>query len=493
MNIAEVLWETATARPHAPAIFERESFADYGDLRRRAAGIAGALHSAGIRADDRIGIFLDRSADAAAAFFGCVAAGGVGVVVNETLRPRQIEHILNHCGVSVLITSAEMLVRLPRKLETQALILDVQEMSPGGEEEPVRRLPDDIAQIIYTSGSTGMPKGVTLSHGNLRAAASSITSYLDIREDDRIASFLPFSYVYGFGQLLCAVWTGASLVIENSPIPQQLVATLRASRVTVLPAVPPLWVQLLATPDFRDRPIDSLRVLTSAGGRLAPDAVRRLRTAQPHAQLFLMYGSTEAIRSTFLPPADVDARPDSIGRPIPGAEILVLRDDLSECDPGEVGMLVQRGPTVALGYWNDPAETARVFRPNPLRPEGAPDRERVAFTGDLVKRDAEGFLYYVGRNDSMIKTLGYRVSPEEITDALYASGEVLEAVVMPEADEVYGQRIVAYVVLLETGRLERLKGFCRTELPRYMQPARFDVRPALPRNASGKHDLGALR
>jgi amino acid adenylation domain-containing protein len=495
MNIANLLWDTARNRAHATAVLERDSFADYAELHRRAAGFGCALQAAGVRADDRVAIFLDRGADAAAAFFGSAAAGGIAVVVNETLRSRQIEYILEHCGASVLVSSREMLSRLPRKPNIAAKILDVWEMPRGGELWPVPRELDDAAQIIYTSGSTGSPKGVSLSHGNLRAAALSITSYLGIRESDRIASFLPFSYVYGFGQLMCAVSTGASLVIDHSPLPQQLVATLRISGVTVLPAVPPLWLQLLATPDFRERPIESLRVLTNAGGRLAPDAVRRLRAAQPHAQLFLMYGSTETIRSTYLPPEQVDAHPDSIGRPIPGAQILVLREDMSECDTGEVGVLAQRGPTVALGYWNDPAATARVFRPSPLRvhAQGAAASGRVAFTGDLVRRDADGFLYYVGRNDSMIKTLGYRVSPDEVADALYASGEVLEAVVLPEADEVYGQRIVAYVVLLKGGSLERLKMFCGIELPRHLQPARFEVRAALPRNASGKHDPGALR
>ena len=210
--------------------------------------------------------------------------------------------------------------------------------------------------------------------------------------------------------------------------------------------------------------------------------------AQPHAALFLMYGLTEVLRSTYLPPEQVDRRPDSMGRPIPGAEVLVLNDDLTPCAPGEVGELVHCGPTVTLGYWNDPEATAHVYRPHPLRQDG----ERVVFSGDLVRRDEAGFLYFVGRRDRMIKTLGYRVSPDEIGNVLLASGEIAECVVTGEPDEERGQRIVAFVVLAAGGSLERLTRYCAIELPRYMQPARFEVRDALPRLASGKHDLAAL-
>jgi len=220
--------------------------------------------------------------------------------------------------------------------------------------------------------------------------------------------------------------------------------------------------------------------------------VRALRRAQPHARLFLMYGLTEVLRSTFLPPEQVDQRPDSIGRAIPGAEVLVLRDDRTPCAPGEVGELVHRGATVTLGYWNDAEATARVFRPHPLRPAGAPDAERVVFSGDLVRQDAEGWLYFVGRRDRMIKTLGYRVSPDEIGTALYASGELAECIITSEPDEARGERIVAFVVLAGGGSLERLKAYVGVELPRHMQPVRFEVRDALPRLPSGKHDVAAV-
>jgi acyl-CoA synthetase (AMP-forming)/AMP-acid ligase II len=422
-----------------------------------------------------------------------MAAGCAAVVLEETLRPRQIEHILSNAGVVALLTAHGMLERQPRALRSTAAFLDMHAIPLTGELRPHTRLGSDLAQIIYTSGSTGLPKGVTITHANLWAGMRAVTSYLRITSADRIASLLPFSFDYGCNQLLCAVGTGARLVVIRSPVPLQIVATLRSEAVSVLPAVPPLWLQLLQVPSFTSMPLAALRVMTNTGGQLPVHAVRRLRAAHPDAALILMYGLTEAFRATYLPAEEVDRRPGSIGQAIPGGEILVLREDLTPCAADEVGELVQRGPTVAAGYWDNPEATARVFRPNPLRPAGAPDHERVVFSGDLVRRDADGFLHFVGRRDRMIKTLGHRVSPDEVVDVLYASGEITEGVVDAEPDEDRGQRIVGYVVLAPGGSLERLQAFCRGELPRYMQPGRIEVRDALPRTSSGKHDVRAAR
>ena len=492
-NLALILWERATTDPGRPAIVQRGESVSYDRLCSRAAGISLVL-ARRIEPNDRVAIFLERGTGAAAAFFGVAAARGIAVMINETLRPRQIEHILEHSGARVLLTSSGLMSRLPRRLDTRADVLDVAEIpedaGTGGDPKP--RIGSDLAQILYTSGSTGLPKGVAITHDNLRAGMRAVTSYLAITAHDRIASLLPFSFDYGFNQLLCAVGTGATLVVERSHVPQQITKTLRTHAVTVLPGVPPLWVQLLQVDAFNHQPISSLRVLTNTGGRVPIATVRALRRAQPGADLVLMYGLTEAFRSSYLPPAHVDQRPDSIGMAIPGAEILVVREDGTACGPGEVGELVHRGPTVALGYWNDPAATASVFRPNPLKPAGTPDAERVVFSGDLVRRDREGFLYFVGRRDRMIKTLGYRVSPDEVVDALHASGEIREAVVTTEPDELRGDLIVAHVVLDPAGALANLEAFCRAELPRYLQPARFEVHRQLPRTASGKYDPRSL-
>jgi amino acid adenylation domain-containing protein len=493
-NFASLLWRRAAERPGHAAIAERDTVTTYAQLKARAGAVAARLAAASVRPGDRVAIFLERGPEEAAVYFGTLAAGAVVIAMADTLRPRQMEHVLHHSGARALLTTRDMLSRLPRTPEgpgTQTLLLDG--LVDGEQlDTPVPRVGRDVAQIIYTSGSTGLPKGVTLCHDNISTVTRIVVSYLELKPEDRIASLMPFSYVYGLNQLFCVVGIGATLVVERSPLERSIVDTLRKQRVTVLACVPPLWLRLLDTPSFRDQPLPDLRIVTNAGGRLPPSTVQRLRQAQPHARLFLMYGMTETLRGTYLDPTDVDRHPDSMGKAIPESEIMVLREDGTPCGPDEVGELVQRGPTVALGYWNDPEAPAKVFRPNPLRPPGTPDAERVVFSGDMVRRDAEGFLYHHGRADRMFKTLGYRVSPDEITDVLYASGRVREAIIVPEQDDVRGTKIVAHVSLLNGSSLDQLVAFCKLELPRHMQPVRYQVWPELPRNPNGKHDMAAL-
>jgi amino acid adenylation domain-containing protein len=490
-NFANLVLEAAESVGGSEAIVEAPRRTDYAALGARTLAFAEALRGAGLRRDERVAILLPRGADAAAAFFGVLAAGGVAVIVNESLRPRQIEHILSHSSASLLLTSMPFLERQQRPIQTGALTLDVAGIPAERTFEPVDRVGADVAQIVYTSGSTGLPKGVTISHANLWAGMQAVVDYLGINRDDRIASLLPFSFDYGLNQLLASVGTGAALVVERSAVPQRIVRTIRDEAVTILPAVPPLWLQLLRVEAFAGQPLPALRLMTNTGGRVPTDAVRTLRDCQPQADLVLMYGLTEAFRSTYLPPEKVDSKPDSIGRAIPGAEILVIDEHGNPCGPGETGELVHRGPTVALGYWDDPEATEQRFRANPVRPAGTPAAERVVFSGDLVYRDGEGDLFFVGRRDGMIKTLGYRVSPDEVGDVLYASGEVAEAVVTAEPDELRGSRIVAYVVLAPEGDLGRLEAFCSAEMPRYMQPERLEVRSTLRRTPSGKFDVRA--
>ena len=471
---------------------DRELSTTYSALRARAAQVAGAIRTMGIEPGDRVAIMLERGSEAAAAFFGVVAAGAIAIIVNESLRPRQIEYIIGHAAAKILIADPEIIAALPRALATTASVVDVRSLVGPEAFAPVGVTRDVPAQISYTSGSTGAPKGVVLSHGNLLAVTRAVVGYLGLRHDDRIASLLPFSFVYGFNQLLCAVGCEGTLVIERSSLAQQIVATLRAQRCTVLAAVPSLWAQILSVQGFSAEPLPDLRIATNAGAGIAAGLVRRIRAAQPQASLILMYGLTEALRSTYLPPEEVDAHPDAIGRPIPGSEIFVLNEHDEPCATGEIGELVQRGPTVALGYWNDPVSTAAVFRSHPGSP-AANNGFRVVHSGDLVRRDESGLLYFVGRRDHMIKTLGYRVSPEEVCAVLYASRLVTQAVVASEACSVRGERIVACVVLADGATVGQLDRHCRIELPRYMQPARYDTRDELPRLPNGKFDLSTIR
>lgn len=492
-SLAGLLWHEDAADGGSIAIVDREHAMDYDSLRARASAIAHALADAGVRPGDRVAVLLERGPDAAAALFGVYAAGGVAVLVNERYRSRQIEHILDHATVRMLLTEETLLARQPRPLETDARILYLPGIPARGSFAPVSRNAGDVAQIIFTSGSSGLPKGVAFTHGNLWAGIRAVVGYLGLQASDRIMSLLPFTSVYGLNQLLCAIAPGARLIVELSPVPHQIVASIRAHEATVAAGVPPLWLQLLTVPGFRSEPVASLRQLQNAGGHLPVEAVRKLREAQPQARLFLQYGMTETFRSTYLPPDEVDRHPDSMGRAVPGTEIFVVREDGSECAVGEVGELVHRGPTVAAGYWNDPERTAATFRANPLRPSGAPDAERVVFSGDMVRRDEEGRLYFVSRRDRMIKTLGYRVGPDEIVDVLYASGQITEALIATEPDAQRGEKIIAFVVLAPGGSRDRLELFCRTELPRYMHPGRIEVRDVIPRMPSGKYDVAAAK
>ena len=488
-NVAGMLWRTADQYPHKTAVVEREWTATYAQVRSRAAAIAAALRQAKVEPGDRVVILLERGIDSVAAYFGVLAAGGIAVVLNEVLRPRQVEYALSHSGARALLTSAAVRSRAHRDVETTATVLHVDDIESAGRFEPAPKVSSSRAQITYTSGSTGMPKGVVASHGNVWSAIETVATYLGIEHSDRIAGMLPISGVYGANQMLCAVLTGATLVVPKSPLANQIAAELRDAGTTVLAAVPPLWMQLLQAPGFTAEPMPSLRILQNAGGHLAPAAVRQLRATQPHARIFLQYGMTEVFRSTFLPPEEIDRLPGCMGRPMDGAEILVVREDGTLCDVDEVGELVHSGPTVTHGYWNDAERTAEVYRAHPLNPSPA----RVVYSGDMVRRDAEGFLHFVGRRDRMIKTLGYRVGPDEVLDVLYASGAIREGIVTALEDAERGMRIVAYVVLNEGASLNELKKFCRAELPRYMQPNEIVGLTELPKLPNGKHDLATLR
>lgn len=488
-NLADSLLAAARDAASQTAVIERGGTVTYAELGARAAGFAGALASAGVAPGDRVALLLERGAEAVSALAGVHAAGGVAVVLNERLRPRQLEQLVQRAGARVILTTAEMLATLPRPLDTAARMLDAADAPRAGSLTPAARGPRDPAQIIVTSGSSGLPKGVVFSHQALRDGVRIVTSYLGLRSDDRVASLLPFSSVYGLNQVLCTIAARATLVVDRSRLMNDAAAALRAAGVTVLAAVPPLWSQLLAAPAFTVDPPPALRLLQNAGGHLPAELVRRLRALFPAARLFLQYGQTETFRGTFLPPEEVDAHPGSMGRAMPETTIRVVRLDGTPCADDETGELVHEGPTIADGYWDDPVATAAVFRPNTF----GGTHPRVVYSGDMVRRAANGLLTYVGRRDRIIKTMGFRVGPDEIGDVLHASGEVAEAVVVGEPDAARGEIIVAYVVLRPAGSAQALMKFCRAELPPYMVPARIEVRNTLPKLPSGKYDVTALR
>ncbi len=357
----------------------------------------------------------------------------------------------------------------------------------------MRRVAGDVAQIMYTSGSTGRAKGVVVSHGNVAAGVDAVSGYLGLTSGDRIASVLPFTFDYGLNQLLCATALGGCVVVVGDPRYGRIAQSLHDNAVSVVAGVPSLWLGLLGTDAFASARVETLRVTTNSGGRLPSDGVRRLHGCQPAAKLFLMYGLTEAFRSTYLEPDRVDVKPSSIGTAIPGADVFVVRDDGARCAPGEVGEIVHRGPTVALGYWNDAGATAVVFRSTTEMPAEAQSTERVVHSGDLAYADDDGDLHFVGRRDRMVKTRGHRVSPDEVVEVLHLSGLVSQAMCEGVPHDEWGEAIVAHIVLRPGADAGAVETHARGELPTWMVPARVVVHDRLELNANGKPRTLACR
>ncbi len=355
-----------------------------------------------------------------------------------------------------------------------------------------------MAAILYTSGSTGKPKGVVLSHRNMVAGAASVASYLENREDDTLLAALPLSFDAGFSQLTTAFHVGARVVLLNYLLPQDVLKALVGERVTGLTAVPPLYIQLSRL-EWPAEIGQHLRYFANTGGRMPRETLAALRARLPQSKPFLMYGLTEAFRSTYLPPEEVERRPDSIGKAIPNAEILVLREDGSLCAANEPGELVHRGALVGMGYWNDHEKTAERYKPLPAtlpgRDAGLMLPEIAVFSGDTVRMDEAGFLYFIGRRDEMIKTSGYRVSPTEVEEVIYATRLVGECVAFGVEHPTLGQAIQVIAAAGADGDPDAvaLLAECRARMPAYMVPASIIVRTGpLPRNPNGKIDRRGL-
>ncbi|MBL8447021.1 MAG: acyl-CoA ligase (AMP-forming), exosortase A system-associated [Zoogloeaceae bacterium] len=510
---------SAQRRPDAIALTSGKASFRYGELAQTTTTMASALVEIGLLRGERVAIYLEKRPEAVIATFACSQAGGVFVPVNPLLKPDQVAHILRDCNVRILVTSPERLATLGDTLKnchdlrhvvvTGAVpenpappfprVLAWQDMANHVAHHSGHRVIDlDMAAILYTSGSTGRPKGVVLSHRNVVSGARSVAQYLENREEDVLLAALPLSFDAGFSQVTTAFLTGARVVLLNYLLPRDVLKAVTREGVTGLTGVPPLWIQLaqLDWPSDTDR---HLRYFANTGGRMPGETLRALRAKLPRSRPFLMYGLTEAFRATYLPPEEVDRRPDSIGRAVPNSQVLVLREDGSECAPHEPGELVQRGALVSLGYWNDPARTAERFRPLPsqanCRESGLVLPEIAVFSGDTVRRDEEGFLYFVGRRDEMIKTSGYRVSPTEIEEVLYATGAIAECAAFGVPHPQLGQTIVAYVVIKPgtTVDLDQVLQECRVRMPAYMVPSQLIPHGSgLPRNPNGKIDRVAL-
>lgn len=464
--------QSAALFPEKPAVLENDRGISYKELEIRSDALACSLISRGIKKGDRVGIVLEKSIEEVISIWGISKAGGIFVDIGPTLTRSQVSYRAENCGMRCIIDASEF------------------DSLCKGDAGACLAMPalteNDTAAIIYTSGSTGYPKGVVLSHGNLVLGARVVAGYLGNTDEDVILGVLPFSFDYGLSQLLTACLAAGTLVLQRSMFPNDICKTLLARRITGFAGIPTVWVMLLQDiSSFKKMSFPDLRYVTNSGGAIPGRYLDELRKVLTRTQIYLMYGLTEAFRSTYLPPDELARRPGSIGKPIPGVRILVINKEGKECLPGEEGVLLHCGGVVFQGYWNDPQETKKILRP-------APGGEEMAvWSGDIVKKDEEGFLYFIGRNDEMIKCLGHRISPQEIEDALCRVAQVREAVVFGVEDDLRGHKIKAVISLHEKAKgtcAQDILDACKEHLPEFMMPREIVFVDAMPKTAAGKID-----
>lgn len=484
----------------------------YRELDDASDRLAHGLRELGVRRTDRVAIFLENSVEAVLTIFATLKAGAVFVVVNPTTKAQKLAYFLNDCRARVLVShegKREVLAdALSDAPDLAALVLAgtedpasgewdrhvasfnalLERRYAGGGPPPNESIDLDLAALIYTSGSTGIPKGVMLTHLNIVSAATSITQYLDNTPDDIILNVLPLSFDYGLYQVLMAFLVGGRIVLERSFVyPRVVVQRIAEERVTGLPILPTILAILLQM-DLTKCDFSSVRYLTNTGAALPTTQIAQLRRLFPQVKIFSMYGLTECKRVSYLPPDQIDIRPTSVGRAMPNVEVAIVDEAGNPLGPGVVGELVVRGANVMRGYWERPQESDEVLRPGPL------PGEKVLYSGDLFRMDEEGYLYFVGRRDDIIKSRGEKVSPREIENVLYQLAGVAEAAVVGVADEVLGQAVKAFISLKDGASLtERaVLEFCAERLENLMVPKHVEFRPQLPKTASGKIDKQRL-
>lgn len=508
MQLEQFLEFSASKYPEKVAlVFEQQSLT-YSQIDRLCNRLAHSLIESGVQRGDRVLICLPNSVEAVLAIFAVLKAGAVFVFVNHSTKAEKLTYILNNCRATALVTWDSKLLELQGNGEgmpyTKAVfgvgdaevcsvecqrigktltLVDAAVSRASVDTPPAKRCIDiDLAALIYTSGSTGQPKGVMLTHLNMLSASTSITTYLKNTPDDVVINVLPLSFDYGLYQVLMMFKVGGRIVLEQSfNYPFQLVKRLITEEVTGLPLVPTVAAMLLQL-DLSKHRFPSLRYITNTAAALPTQHIKDLRRLFPDAKIYSMYGLTECKRVSYLPPDQIDVRPTSVGRGMPNEEVYIVGDDGRRVGPGVVGELVIRGSNVMKGYWELPQETERVLKPGPL------PGEKVLHSGDLFRSDEEGYLYFVGRKDDIIKTRGEKVSPREIEDVIYGLDGVAEVAVVGIPDPILGNAIKAVVSLRPgaTVTQREILSRCRERLEDFMIPKLVEFRASLPKTDSGK-------
>ncbi len=497
--VQHLLEECALNYPDKIFAYSRKGALKYSQALNQSKRLAGKLSSLGIKKGDRVGIFLDKSLELVVSTFGIFYAGGIIVIINPVLSKEQIRHIVKGCQIESIITSSDKFSKF-FKFFSEIGIKDIVDVKEGlGNKKikkEIRQIGDDAASIIYTSGSTGLVKGIVVSHRNLIDGAKIVSSYLGIEERDVLIGILPLNFDYGFNQLMDVVYRGATLYLHDFYFPNDLLDALEREKITVFAGMVPVWTKIFnssLTNLRKIRDLSQLRIITNTGGKVPIPIVKKMIKYFRKTKIFLMYGLTEAFRSTYLPPEEIRKRPDSIGKAIPGVDIYVINKDGRECKFNEIGELVHRGSLVAKGYWNNSEETNKVFRANPLLENKNQHLERVVFSGDLVKKDKDDFLYYIGREDEILKISGYRVSPMEAEEIIYRLSGISECVVFGVKKD--NTAYLRALVTLKDNKIttEAVKNHCRKNGPGYLIPKEVIILRDFSYNSNGKIDREKLR
>jgi long-chain acyl-CoA synthetase len=496
--VQQSLLAAAEEVPDKPFVVDEYGQRTYAELLDDALRFAAVLQDAGLERGDRVALYLDNTAECAAAIFGVLLAGGAFTVVNPQTKTEKLTYILNDSEASFVVSeshsasiAASAVASAPSVRGVYALgrsevpesFADFREALDGADPSPVSvpGISADMAGLVYTSGTTGHPKGVMMSQGQIVFTNASIAEYLRLGHDERILNILPFAFTYGLNQLFLTARLGATLLLERSfTFPAKTLRRMREEEATVFPAVPTVFATILGMQ--HDEPFPSVRCLTNAAAGLPPAMHDGIRRVFPNALLYRMYGQTEAIRVCYLEPELIDEKPTSVGKAIPGTEVLVLDDFGNPVEPGETGILHVRGPNIMMGYWRAPELTARQLRDGPF------PGERMLCTYDHFTVDADGDLYFVDRSDDIIKTRGEKVSSVEVENAIHEIDGVRHAAVIGVPDDLLGQAVRAYVVLQEDAKLteQEIMRICRSKLENFMVPRDVVLVDQLPQTESGK-------
>lgn len=504
----DMLTKSALENPHKTAFVDKERHFTYGQVEGDSTRLANFLVSKGLNHGDRIGIFSTKNIEEIIAIFAVMKIGCIFVHINPYYKECQLTHVIDDCDIKVLLVN-EIKAAVLKKIhpgENSLSLNIVIGLSPvtGLEKEYNNKLyylekilkessstaishrkhkDSDAAAVIYTSGSTGNPKGIIVTHKIFFDSTVTSASVLENNRDDRLISTAPFSFDGALSQLFTAIFVGGTLVLQESNFPGDIVKTMINERITGFHAVPSSWRMLLQKHSpLAKHKYPYLRYISIIGEVFPRDDLFKLKSILNNTKIFMMYGTTEAFRSTFLHPHQLEKKPGSVGKAFPGVEITIVDHNGRICHPGEIGEIVHKGAFISPGYWNDPVKSREVFKGNSL------------YTGDLGKIDDEGDLYFIGRKDRMFKSYGYRINPEEIETCLYKMPETSEAAVFTIPEGNFGVRLKAVVSTNNQHTLTQrdVMNHCKKYLPYYMVPGIVEFRTSLPKTGTNKIDRSLL-